>query len=517
MEPASVLAFVLLGLKSAKIAHGILTGLKDAPEKVKSAREDVERLLLTLEGLSTCRALEEQGGSALRGSLDACHSDLETFVNKLTSLTQMGAQSSRREKYWKRFLAIWDEKALSSMSAKLVSHTSNLNLHLNILQRYFQVSLPATATTWRAYRQLTGHDLTSNTLADIPHQLKTIHGELAAQQTPRQAQLTAMERQITRIGAIEEGIIRLDGGLVTARQEIQALSLASATHHLEHGAILEQILQQVARLSVGYQASSQVSQAPNDGTSQAEEVQLVKRNPFEELLNIISRLCDQVKGNRLQGRIMSGEAKDVIGDLMLALDLIKSEEFLKAVGTPLLADQDLSPAWDASQTQELQEALATVCAELMLARKVAVNDAGKYPDTWTVHSATSKADRRVDRPRPATRIRGTAAKPMDTFKLPSQHGKLSIHSETPPITERAPSIPVPLWKLAGNGSRRRSDDVSLIGLGPFPGEACDQRHHTPDTHLRRGFFFHPTSFGFQCSSSRFTRFFYCATRPASGI
>ncbi|KXX74907.1 hypothetical protein MMYC01_208951 [Madurella mycetomatis] len=135
MEPASVLAFVLLGLKSAKVAYKILSSFEDAPGNVKSTTADVERLLLTLERLSTCAALEERGGAALRASLDACRNDLESFANTLTSLTHQ-AQSSRRDKYWKRFMAIWGEKDLLNMSAKVASHTRNLNLYLNILLRY---------------------------------------------------------------------------------------------------------------------------------------------------------------------------------------------------------------------------------------------------------------------------------------------------------------------------------------------------------------------------------------------
>ncbi len=134
MDPASVLAFVLVVLKSGKVAHKILTSFKDAPKSVKSAREDVGRLLATLERLSTCRALNESGDAALRASLDACRSDLGTFINKLTSLTEQ-AQGSRRDRGWKRFMAMWNEKALSNMSAKLATHVGNLNLHLNILQR----------------------------------------------------------------------------------------------------------------------------------------------------------------------------------------------------------------------------------------------------------------------------------------------------------------------------------------------------------------------------------------------
>ena len=136
MDPASVLAFVLVGLKSAKLAHKVLTSFKDAPDNVKSATVDVEGLLLTLESLSKCRALGERGGGdALRAPIDACLRDIESFAKELQRLTPE-APNSRREKYKKRFAAMWEEKALTQMSAKIASHAVNLSLCLNVLQRY---------------------------------------------------------------------------------------------------------------------------------------------------------------------------------------------------------------------------------------------------------------------------------------------------------------------------------------------------------------------------------------------
>lgn len=133
-EPASVLAFVLVGLKSAKLAHTILSSFKDAPDNVKSATAGVEGLLLTLEGLSKCRALGEPGGDALRAPIDACLRDIESFAKELQTLTPE-ASSSRRQRYKKILMAMWEEKALTQMSAKIASHAVNLSLCLNILQR----------------------------------------------------------------------------------------------------------------------------------------------------------------------------------------------------------------------------------------------------------------------------------------------------------------------------------------------------------------------------------------------
>ncbi len=103
-DPASILAFVLAGLKAAKIAYAALSSFKDGPENVKKATADVEALLSALERLSKCRALEQQSGEALRAPMDACLNDIELFARELTNLT-LESHSSRGEKFWKRFRA----------------------------------------------------------------------------------------------------------------------------------------------------------------------------------------------------------------------------------------------------------------------------------------------------------------------------------------------------------------------------------------------------------------------------
>ena len=132
-DPASVLAFVVLGLKLAKLAHQTLSSFREAPDNVKSATTDVESLVLVLEKLSECRVLED-GDEALSAAIGACLDDIDSFAKELKSLTPE-APSSRRRTYKKRFRAMWEEKALSKMSAKVARHAVKLNLYLNVLQR----------------------------------------------------------------------------------------------------------------------------------------------------------------------------------------------------------------------------------------------------------------------------------------------------------------------------------------------------------------------------------------------
>ena len=133
-DPASILAFVLAGLKSAKIAHDVLSSFNDAPERVRRAAADVKRLRSTLERLSKCRVLEGVGGQVFLEPMKACLYDLDAFSLELTRLA-LEPQSSRRKKNWKRLMAMWEEKALSEMSDVVANHAANLNFCLNLVQR----------------------------------------------------------------------------------------------------------------------------------------------------------------------------------------------------------------------------------------------------------------------------------------------------------------------------------------------------------------------------------------------
>jgi hypothetical protein len=88
---------------------------------------------LTLEGLSKCRTLREHGGDALRVPIDACL-DIESFAKYLSLTPEV--RNSRRQICKKRLMAMWEEKALTQMSAKIASHAANLNLSLSVLPRY---------------------------------------------------------------------------------------------------------------------------------------------------------------------------------------------------------------------------------------------------------------------------------------------------------------------------------------------------------------------------------------------
>jgi hypothetical protein len=231
----------------------------------------------------------------------------------------------------------------------------------------------------------------SDVVVGIPSQLESISRELTAQQTARETHHAVFREQTASLGAVEEGITRLDGNLETMGETMRTIASASTTSHN----MLEEILQQVVRLTLSNQASSDAVkvQRARMATSSPSPV---KSEPCKELLSTITRLCSRVNDNRLQGRIKSREAKDIIGDLLLALELMKSGEFLQAGVVSSLVDQEICWTCRRRHSSDLRTSLTTAYEALLPTRQITVNHVGKafikrldYDNLSLIHMLTS--------------------------------------------------------------------------------------------------------------------------------
>ena len=137
---ASILTAIDFCFKTSKTLHAIISGIKDGPDNVQRAASAVNGLLSTLEQLQNCRALDESGSRALESRLLTCIDDLEAFAGKLKGLT-IGDSEKRCERYWKRIMTVYNEKALDNIGAVVAGHTAALNLQLSVLQRYVRVRM----------------------------------------------------------------------------------------------------------------------------------------------------------------------------------------------------------------------------------------------------------------------------------------------------------------------------------------------------------------------------------------
>ncbi len=159
--------------------------------------------------------------------------------------------------------------------------------------------------------------------------------------------------------SVENGVTNLAGGFGTMQTTLETLSSASAANHSETHLMLSQLLQMVAGLSVANQASSRVVEVHD------EEEHAANGEPCKELMDIVTRLHARVDSNQLRGKIVSGEAKDIVKDLLLVLKMMSSE-FL-----------DVCSTCCGSHVGDLRTSLTTVHAALVPTRQVTVNDTGK--------------------------------------------------------------------------------------------------------------------------------------------
>ena len=171
---------------------------------------------------------------------------------------------------------------------------------------------------------------------------------------------------------------------------MESLSSATATNHIETREILSQILQVVTSLSVGNQALSRVIEVQDQDVPKGlsdKKAHASNGEPCAELTDIVTRLHARVDDNKLQGKIMSGEAKGIVKDLLLALETMSSEEFL----------QGICSTCRESHVCDLRTSLTTVHAALLPTRQVMVNDVGRSKYQILVLIIHKRLTRLVDR------------------------------------------------------------------------------------------------------------------------
>lgn len=129
---ASVLAFVLLGLKSAKVTYEVLSAIKDGNTHLAQAKSSVQGLQSTLERLSRCRLITEQQDDGREKTAQKCANDMEAFAKELEKLVE---PQHRIGKQWNKVKIFLKEDDLKRVTAAVVGHTAALNFYVQVLER----------------------------------------------------------------------------------------------------------------------------------------------------------------------------------------------------------------------------------------------------------------------------------------------------------------------------------------------------------------------------------------------
>ncbi len=219
----------------------------------------------------------------------------------------------------------------------------------------------------------------SETVIGIPSQLDSI---AATQETAELAHIEIFNEQIQQtrtLGVVENGIKHVDRTTAIIQEAVRTASLTSEASHLRTQVMLEQILQQFTTFSPGDRSSSRVIEEGDEsmtGSLQDEETSPVENKPCQGLASLISRVCSLVDDNQLQGRVASGEARDILSNLLQALEQMKSEQFLYAEVHSALFERICSTC-RRRHLDDLGESLTSIYAALLSTWQVAVNTVGK--------------------------------------------------------------------------------------------------------------------------------------------
>lgn len=89
---ASILAFVVLGIKSTKIIHETLSSIKDGPETVQQLARDALQLHWLLLRLKDSRAAKQD--DAIDGHVRDCMDELSRVASELARLQPSPAENS---------------------------------------------------------------------------------------------------------------------------------------------------------------------------------------------------------------------------------------------------------------------------------------------------------------------------------------------------------------------------------------------------------------------------------------
>lgn len=207
-------------------------------------------------------------------------------------------------------------------------------------------------------------------ISRFPDELRTIREELVAQRTQRGTETTIWKEQQTTLGQVSDGVEYLRSEMDSAIQGVQVVTTAQATQTDQK---LNEILEQILKLSLGRQKPSRVVNVPEHGHVSADTP---GPRHCSELMTSLTQLCGLV--NWKQARTAPPETRDVVKELLTTVSHMMSEGFLQGVIAANLVRGGLCEKCCRQHVGELETCLSSVYGVLLSARQITVNRHGKY-------------------------------------------------------------------------------------------------------------------------------------------
>ncbi|KAK1830459.1 hypothetical protein QBC39DRAFT_354030 [Podospora conica] len=325
---ASVLAFVLLALKSAKAAYEVLSAVKDGNTHVAQATHSIERLQSTLELLER---RGEQHDQFLLKTTKTCADEMKAFAEQLGKLAK--PQTGVRRQLTKAMIFL-KEDDLKRMSAAVVGHTTALNFYLGIQQ----------GETIRAVRD-------------------DVRAVLPVQQSIRETQTTILTEQTTLTTLIRDSMSQSTNQSHSIHETIQTSMQNLATREDVQGInhLLQQLLSHL-HPSPEITAQPRVVEIANDGTEEASSEPDLEDELEASIFFIVEALQDRC------GILADNKAREVCDALLDFLD--------KAVSSGQLLTSKMAAGVDNDDDdlRTLRDNLRVVKGAILNSRQVSVNE-----------------------------------------------------------------------------------------------------------------------------------------------
>ncbi|KAI0540429.1 ankyrin repeat-containing domain protein [Xylaria digitata] len=127
---ANVAAFVVIAAQLSTVLYTTFSSIKDGPDNVRRVAAHLLQLHGVLEQIRLSSLTSWD--TALATHVGECVKDLNSLADSVQKL-ELTRDETRTGRMWKRFKSFLDEKKLDRICDQLVTHTSTLNLRLNLL------------------------------------------------------------------------------------------------------------------------------------------------------------------------------------------------------------------------------------------------------------------------------------------------------------------------------------------------------------------------------------------------
>ncbi|KAM6537768.1 hypothetical protein FALCPG4_003673 [Fusarium falciforme] len=265
---ANVLAFVVLGIKSAKLAHDTLSAISDGPARVRNMAADFLQLHWILEQLLQCRAAATD--TALHGQARQCCETLSKLATTIERL-QVSPRERATGRFWKRLKAAISESDLEKLGPWVAQQTSMLSLRLNVL------------SSNAIYATRDGNE-------KIQQQINSFDSSLQTQFMAQTATIQGAAQSIT--SSHNDGRSALEAGLSSIQETIQATCSISSEDIRSMSQLLKEIKDRIAPES---KHNPEMTNSSGDDEHAMDEA---ATGLDQKLLDSIDSLCSLINEKR---------------------------------------------------------------------------------------------------------------------------------------------------------------------------------------------------------------------------